>query len=144
MKFSRILALCMVAVMLVLSCASCAATAPTINVTLKITPNVDPEFPTLLEVQVPIKSENPTGLEAFVEGCIVNQVDYALTDDELSVLDIDEYPDIIGNDGVSRYWIFTLNGVEPEKGRASDIAIKDGDVIEYIYVEYIPEDTAAK
>ncbi len=144
MKFSRILALAVAAVMLVLTFASCNATAPTINVTLKITPNVDPEFPTILEVNVPIKSENPTVLEAFIEGCVVNQIDYTLTDDELGVLDIDEYPDTITDDGVSHYWIFTLNGTEPEAGRASDIAIKDGDVIEYIYIEYVPEDTSAE
>lgn len=143
MKFSRILALALAAVMAVMCLASCGAAAPTINVTLKISPNQDPDFPTILEVNVPIKSENPTVLEAFIEGCIVNQMDYTLTDDELGVLDIDEYPDTITEDGVSYYWIFTLNGVEPSAGRAADIAINDGDVIEYIYVEYVPEETAA-
>lgn len=143
MKFSRILAIALVAVMALVCLASCGATAPTINVTLKITPNQDPDFPTILEVNVPIKSENPTVLEAFIEGCIVNEIDYTLTDDELGVLDIDEYPDTITADGVSYYWIFTLNGTEPNAGRASDIAIKDGDVIEYVYISYVPEDTAA-
>lgn len=130
-------------IMLVLTLASCTATAPSINVTLKITPNVDPEFPTILEVDVPIKSTNPTVLEAFIEGCMVNGIDYTLTDDEKSVVDIDEYPDRVDDEtGVNYYWIYTVNGVEPESGMASDAVIADGDVIEYIYVSYIPEETA--
>ena len=143
MKMRRILGAVLAAVMLVLTFASCGATAPSINVTLKITPNVDPDFPTILEVNVPIKSDNPTVLEAFIEGCMVNGIDYTLTEDEKSVVDIDQYPDYIDEEtGTNYYWVYTVNGVEPEAGRASDAAIADGDVIEYIYVAYVPEDAA--
>ena len=143
MKMRRILGAVLAAVMLVLTFASCGATAPSINVTLKITPNVDPDFPTILEVNVPIKSDNPTVLEAFIEGCMVNGIDYTLTEDEKSVVDIDQYPDYIDEEtGTNYYWVYTVNGVEPESGRASDAAIADGDVIEYIYVAYVPEDAA--
>lgn len=139
MKMRRILGAVLAAVMVVLTLASCTATAPTINVTLKISPNVDPEFPTILDVAVPLKSTEPTVLEAFIEGCMVNSVDYTLTDDEKSVVDIDQYPDYIDEEtGINYFWTYTVNGVEPEAGRASDAALKDGDVIEYIYVAYDP------
>ncbi len=135
MKTMRIFAAMLAGIMLVLTLASCGAAAPTVNVTLKITPNVDPEFPTILEVNVPLKSEAPTVLDAFIEGCVANSIDYTLTDDEMSVVDIDEYLDHKDEaTGDNYYWIYTVNGVEPTAGRACDITVADGDVVEYIYI----------
>ncbi len=143
MKMRRVFCAALAALMTVLTFASCTATAPTINVTLKISPNVDPDFPTILEVNVPLKSTDPTVLEAFIEGCMVNSIDYTLTDDEKSVVDIDQYPDYVDTEtGTNYYWIYTVNGVEPGAGRAADASVADGDVIEYIYVAYVPDEIA--
>ena len=135
MKTRRIFAAVLAGIMLVLTFASCGANAPAINVTLKITPNVDPEFPTIREVNVPLKGEAPTVLDAFIEGCVANSIDYTLTDDEKSVVDVDEYLDHRDEaTGDNYYWIYTVNGEEPKAGRACDINVADGDVIEYIYI----------
>lgn len=135
----RILALVLACIMAVLCLASCGATAPTITVTLKINCN-DPEFPIILDVPVEIKSKNPTVLEAFAEGCIVNGMDYQLDESGESVLDIDEYIDYKDEEtNTTYYWYYTINGKEPTSGKAADNAIADGDVIEYIYEAYTPE-----
>lgn len=137
MKFTRVLALVLVGIMAVLCMASCGA--ETINVNLKINCG-DPEFPIILDVEVPLKANDPTVLQAFVEGCILNQMDYTLTEDEESVKDIDVYKDYVDTEtNTTYYWYYTINGAEPTSGKAADNTVSDGDVIEYIYTEYIPE-----
>lgn len=140
MKLTRILALALVGVMAVLCLASCGATAPTITVTLKINCG-DPSFPVILDVPVAIKSENPTVLEAFIEGCVVNEMDYSLDASEEFVVDIDQYKDYTDAEtNTTYYWYFTVNGEEPKSGKAVNTPIADGDVIEYIYTSFVPEE----
>lgn len=137
MKFTRILALALVAIMATLCLASCGA--ETIHVNLKINCG-DPEFPVILDVQVPIKGNDPTVLQAFIEGCILNGMDYTLTEDEESVKDIDIYKDYVDTEtNTTYYWNYTVNGVELS-GKAADNVIADGDTIEYIYTSYVPEE----
>ncbi len=137
MKFTRILALALVAIMAALCLASCGA--ETINVNLRINCN-DPDFPIILDVKVPLKSNDPTVLQAFVEGCILNEMDYTLTEDEESVKDIDIYKDYVDTEtNTTYYWYYTINGAEPTSGRAADNLVADGDTVEFIYTSYVPD-----
>ena len=117
MKLTRILTLMIVGVFFVLALASCSATAPEIKVTLRIVAD-DPENP-ILDTEVTLQSENPTVLEAFQEGCIVNEISYTLTDAEDSVKDITDYKDYTDENGLVHYWMYYINDVEPKIGRAS-------------------------
>ena len=138
MKLTRIFALVLAGIMAVLCMASCGV--QTINVNLKINCG-DPDFPIILDVDVPIKSADPTVLQAFIEGCIINQMDYTLTADEEAVKDIDIYKDYVDTEtNTTYYWYYTINGEEPTSGKAADNAVADGDVIEYIYTAYVPEE----
>ncbi len=129
MKFTRVLALIVAGVILACTFASCGAAAPITKVTLKIIGD-DPTDP-ILETEVEVQDEAPTVLMAFVEGCIVNEVAYTLTDTEDSVLDIEEYKEYTDEEGNIHFWTYYINGETPQGGRANTIAIKEGDVIEY-------------
>ncbi len=139
MKFSRVLTLAVAGIMLALCLASCGAVAPEINVTVKIVAGEE----TILDAVVPIQSNEPTVLEAFQEACIVNEIDYVLTEDGASVLDIEEYKDLsaeASGDGLVYYWMYLLNDQEPKSGKANTNLIADGDVITYQYDSFDPED----
>ena len=141
MKFTRVLALILVGIMSVLALASCGeAAAPEITVTLKIIAD-DPEEP-ILNTEVKVQSHNPTVLEAFREGCQLNDVAYDLTEAEDSVLNIKDYKDYTENDtGIAHYWMYYINDVEPTSGKANANAIADGDVITYTYVTFDPAES---
>ena len=117
MKLTRILTLMIVGVFFVLALASCSATAPEIKVTLRIVAD-DPENP-ILDTEVTLQSENPTVLEAFQEGCIVNEISYTLTDAEDSVKDFTDYKDYTDENGLVHYWMYYINDVEPTSGKAN-------------------------
>ena len=140
MKLTRILTLMIVGVFFVLALASCSATAPEIKVTLRIVAD-DPENP-ILDTEVTLQSENPAVLEAFQEGCIVNEISYTLTDAEDSVKDITDYKDYTDENGLVHYWMYYINDVEPTSGKANVNPIADGDVILYEYVTFDPEAAA--
>ena len=139
MKLSRIFAMALAGLMLVVVLASCSAAAEPITVTLKVNCG-DPEFPVILEVPVELQSNNPTVLDAVIEGFTINEIDYTLDSANESVVDIDEYKDYTDTEtNTTYYWYYTVNGVEPTTGKAYDNAVADGDVIEYIYTSFIPE-----
>ena len=142
MKLTRILSLMIVGVFFVLALASCGATAPEITVTLRIIAD-DPENP-ILDTPVKIQSENPTVLEAFQEGCIVNEISYTLTEAGDSVKDIADYKDYTDENGLVHYWMYYINDVEPSSGKANVNTIADGDVILYEYVTFEPEVTGGE
>ena len=127
MKLTRILTLMIVGVFFVLALASCSATAPEIKVTLRIVAD-DPE--------------NPTVLEAFQEGCIVNEISYTLTDAEDSLKDISDYKDYTDENGLVHYWMYYIKDVGPTSGKANVNPVADGDVILYEYVTFDPESAA--
>ena len=136
MKLTRVLSLMIVGVMLVFSLASCTATAEPITVTLKII--ADESADPVLNTEVTIQSDNPTVLDAFLEGCIVNEISYSRSAANDSVLDIEEYKDYTDADGLVHYWMYYINDVEPTSGKANANAIADGDVITYYYVTFDP------
>ena len=130
MKFTRISALALALIMAALCFVSCGA--KTINVDLKINCG-DADVPVILDVKVPIKSNDPTVLQVFVEGCLLNDMDYTLTDDEKSVKDIDV------ETNTTYYWNYTVNGKELT-GKAADNIVADGDVIEFTYTSFSPDE----
>jgi len=141
MKLTRILTLALAFVMLALCAVSCGEPKIKVNVTVKIIAD-DPANP-VLDTPITIESTNPTVLEAVREALIVNEIPYNLTEDESSILDIQDYKDLAANqsgDGLVYYWMYYLNGEEPVSGKAADNPIAEGDVIEYVYSSFNPED----
>lgn len=136
MKFTRVLALAIAVIMAALCFVSCGA--QTINVNLKIDCG-DADVPVILDVKVPMKSNDPTVLQTFIEGCLLNEMAYTLTANENSVKSIDVYDDYTDEEGVSYFWTFTVNG-EELPGFATDIVVADGDTIEYTYTSFSPDE----
>ena len=136
MKFTRVLSLMLVGVMLALSFSSCGSTATEITVTLKIVAD-DPDTP-ILNTEVKLNTANPTVLDAFVEGCSVNEITYKLSSDDAAVQDIKDFKDYTDADGIAHYWMYYVNDVEPTAGKANDNSIANGDVILYKYVSFDP------
>lgn len=139
MKLTRILTLALAFVMLALCAVSCGEPKIKVNVTVKIIAD-NPDEP-ILDTPITIESTNPTVLEAVREALIVNEIPYNLTDDQSSILDIQDYKDLAANqsgDGLVYYWMYYLNDVEPTTGKAVDNAIAEGDVITYVYSSFDP------
>ncbi|MBQ8509064.1 MAG: hypothetical protein IJ493_04070 [Clostridia bacterium] len=138
MKFTRVLTLLMVGILVALSLGSCSSgpAAPITTVTLIIENPDDPENP-ILNTTVEVQDENPTVLMAFQEGCIANEISYVLTDAEDSVRDIKDYKDVTV-DGLTYYWIYLIDGVEPTQGKANANAISEGQTITYQYIVFDP------
>jgi len=139
MKLTRILTLALAFVMLALCAVSCGEPKIKVNVTVKIIAD-NPNEP-ILDTPITIESTNPTVLEAVREALIVNEIPYNLTDDQSSILDIQDYKDLAANqsgDGLVYYWMYYLNDVEPTTGKAVDNAIAEGDVITYVYSSFDP------
>ena len=138
MKFTRVLALALAAVCVLLTFASCGnVTAPKINVTVKIIGD-DPEEP-ILDTVVEVQDAAPTVLMAFREACERNEIPYDLTEGEDSVLNVKDFKDYTENEtGIAHYWMYYINDVEPTSGKANVNAIADGDVITYMYVTFDP------
>ena len=139
MKLTRILTLALAFVMLALCAVSCGEPKIKVNVTVKILAD-NPDEP-ILDTPITIESTNPTVLEAVREALIVNEIPYNLTDDQSSILDIQDYKDLAANqsgDGLVYYWMYYLNDVEPTTGKAVDNAIAEGDVITYVYSSFDP------
>ena len=139
MKLTRILTLALAFVMLALCAVSCGEPKIKVNVTVKIIAD-NPDEP-ILDTPITIESTNPTVLEAVREALIVNEIPYNLTDDQSSILDIQDYKDLAANqsgDGLVYYWMYYLNDVEPTSGKAVDNEIAEGDVITYVYSSFDP------
>ncbi len=136
MKLTRILSLVLAGILLVCALGSCGVAAPIIHVTLIIEDPNDPELP-ILNTEVELQTENPMVLDAFQEGCIVNEIAYTLTQDGSSVKDIKDYADCTKN-GLTYYWFYLINDVEPLSGKANANPINDGDKITYQYMEFDP------
>lgn len=138
MKFTRVLALALAAVCVLLTFASCGnVTAPKINVTVKIIGD-DPEEP-ILDTVVEVQDAAPTVLMAFREACELNEIAYDLTEGEDSVLNVKDFKDYTEKEtGIAHYWMYYINDVEPTSGKANVNAIADGDVITYMYVTFDP------
>ena len=139
MKLTRILTLALAFVMLALCAVSCGEPKVKVNVTVKIIAD-NPDEP-ILDTPITIESTKPTVLEAVREALIVNEIPYNLTDDQSSILDIQDYKDLAANqsgDGLVYYWMYYLNDVEPTSGKAVDNEIAEGDVITYVYSSFDP------
>ncbi len=138
MKLSRVLAIAMAGIMLVLTLASCGAEP--IEVTVKVTPDINDANSTIVDMSVSLNMANPTVLDALIEACTAAEYEYTLDNAAQSVVDIDVYKDYTDSEtNTTYYWYYTINGEEPTSGKAAENAVADGDVVEYIYTSYIPE-----
>ncbi len=86
-------------------------------------------------VSIPITysgDEQISVLRAIIEACENVGLNHTEDDQGLSLVSLkDDYKNAAANDGTSRqfFWSYTINGVEPEGGRAGTNYVKDGDVI---------------
>ncbi len=148
MKFTRILALALVGVMLALSMVSCGGSDVT-NVKLKISvPSEDDPTKTTdffadgtIDVEVPGK--NPT----VVDVLRVTEGDYDIVYDieesengRTTLKGVDDYKTYTDEEtGLYYAWHFTINGEIPE-GHAGALTVAEGDVIEYIFEQVDTEE----
>ena len=136
MKFTRILALVLVGVMLALSMASCGG-ASTTSVTFKVTIKETGEQ--IADVVVEVPGKEPTILDAIALASERCEFTYELNNSGTSVESIGDYAMIYDEETGYHYsWYFTLNGAEPESS-ASITVLSQDDVIEYIYDGYNPK-----
>ncbi len=79
------------------------------------------------------EGEQVSALAAFKNAAAEYDLDYTLDKTGKSVSIINDYKGFSEKDEngeyVTYFWSYTINGVEPETGRADDNMVKDGDVI---------------
>lgn len=143
MKKTRIAVLVLAFVMLLGVFASCANVP---KITVKIT-FLGLNNETIVETYTAeIKKENPTVLDAVnaVSDAYATNEEYAnitMNADGTAVKDVDNCKEDLTPDSnnMIKYWMFYLNGDEP-KGDIDEIAIADGDVIVFQYVQEAVEE----
>lgn len=135
MKFKRILSITLVMLFIIGTLSSCVTDATEISVTLSIKAGDDKIF----NSKIKVNTESPTVIDAVNEAIATYGLNIDLDANGNSVVKINNYNDT-EIDGISYYWMYTINGVEPTTGKASSNAIKDGDVIEYIFYSSDPGD----
>jgi hypothetical protein len=134
-KFKRILSITLVMLFIIGTLSSCVTNATEISVTLSIKAGDDKIF----NSKIKVNTESPTVIDAVNEAIATYGLNIDLDANGNSVVKINNYNDT-EIDGISYYWMYTINGVEPTTGKASSNAIKDGDVIEYIFYSSDPGD----
>ncbi len=134
----KIAALALALVMVCLALASCGA--PKVTANCKISFIIDGEY--ILQ-EFPVEAvgteENPpTVLQAAREALQMVEYNYALDDEELGFSSVSydgvDYTTGIDADGNICYWGYTVNGEEPEKGRAGSNAVLEGQNIVFTYI----------
>ncbi len=136
MKKMRVAALILSAVILGAAMVSCGNKAEKVSVKSTISVVVDGEtkFGPVEVVSEGTAEAVPTVLQAAQEAFIANEVPYEVTDTSLKSVTLDGTVYAGGSDAVNIYtWLYTINGEEPEAGRASTIAVNEGDDIVFNY-----------
>ncbi len=79
------------------------------------------------------EGEQVSALDAFINACAEYDIGYTLDSTGKSVSVVSDYKGFLGKDAdgnnVTFFWSYTINGVEPTSGRASDNYVKDGDKV---------------
>lgn len=132
MKIKKIVAIIAASAMLALCLVSCGGAAADINVNVKIVTN-DAEHPDLLDTTLTVPGDAKI-LDIIDEACRENDIAVTYTEDDDAIQMIGIYDSVEGEGGVSYYWTYTVNGREV-LGSAADNTLKDGDTLEYKYVE---------
>ncbi len=82
------------------------------------------------------EGEQVSALDAFINACAEYDIGYTLDSTGKSVSVVSDYKGFLGKDAdgnnLTFFWSYTINGVEPTSGRASDNFVKDGDKIVFI------------
>ena len=137
MKKFKIIALVLAIAMLSACLIGCGSKK--IKVEAKIGVYVGEEFilnPFSVTVQ---NTEAPTILQAVREALELNGIEYESDDMGIKSIAGNAYK----NDGTTTcFWTYTINGEEPDSGRAGNTPINEGDVIIYVYQQESNEDLA--
>lgn len=135
MNLKKILVLSLVIIFTFGVFSSCVTNATEITVNLIIKAGDDRIFSS----NVKVNAENPTVIDAVNEAIATYELNITLDPNGNSIAKVKNYNDTT-IDGISYYWMYTINGVEPTTGKASSNAIADGDKIEYIFYSSDPGD----
>lgn len=135
MKLKEILLFMLVIVFTLGTLSSCVTSTTEITVNLTIKAGDDKIF----NSKVKVNSESPTVISAVNESIATYGLNITLDANGNSVTKVNNYNDT-EIDGITYYWMYTINGVEPTTGKASSNAIADGDAIEYIFYSSDPGD----
>ncbi len=135
MNFKKILLFSLVIIFTLGVFGSCVTTTSEITVDLVIRAGDDRIFSS----KVKVNTENPTVIDAVNEAIATYELNITLDPNGNSVTKVKNYFDT-EIEGITYYWMYTINDVEPTTGKASSNAIADGDKIEYIFYSSDPGD----
>jgi|BioPla2DNA2_1021312.scaffolds.fasta_scaffold51956_2 hypothetical protein len=127
----KVLILLLAATIVFTMLTSCATTVEEINVTLIITAGEEE----ILNQVIPMNYKDPTVLMLVKEAAVLYEIPVVYNENDDSVLHIGEY-EAKDVENITYFWEYMINDVLPENttgGKANAQAIKDGDVIHYIY-----------
>ncbi len=133
MKKIRIASLVIAIMMLCVCFASCGGSSNQVN--CKISIAVNGEY-IVDHVECPVKSEAPVVMDALELALEYLGVDYELGSTNLKRIVVDGVEYAEGPDAANenhRFWVYTANGVEPDKGSAAVNALNEGDDIVFTY-----------
>ena len=127
----RILALMLVCVFALSAFCSCATIEPDVNVTLKFVTGDDVVFNQKIAV-APVDGQ-VTVIQAVNEAIAqFGLTDIVVSDNGYSITKAGIYKEGM-IDGMQFYWMYDINGVEPETGKANTNTVAEGDVITYTF-----------
>ncbi|MDD4773193.1 MAG: DUF4430 domain-containing protein [Eubacteriales bacterium] len=135
MNYKKILLFSLVMIFTLGVFSSCVTDSTQISVNLIIRAGDDRIFSS----EVKVNTENPTVIDAVREAIATYELDITLDSNGNSISKVKNYYDT-EIEGITYYWMYTINGVEPTTGKASSNVIADGDKIEYIFYSSDPGD----
>ncbi len=135
MSFQRVILFSLVLIFLIGIFSSCVTDSSEITVNLVIKAGDDRIFSSNIKVN----TENPTVINAVNEAIATYELNITLDPGGNSITKVNNYYDT-EIDGITYYWMYFINDVEPTTGKASSNTIKDGDKIQYVFYSSDPGD----
>ena len=144
MKLTKILAVVIAAVMLVIGCVSCAEAEKKVTVTLEFKGGICSKNANLFKFPITLKvsadDENgPSVLDVLHKFQDDNDVELKFENDVTLI----SYAGLEKGDKEDKtyMWEFLINGESPKAGKADTNYVKDGDVITYQFIEGVTNES---
>ena len=135
MNFKKILSLVLVAIFALAAFSSCVTEeAAEVNVEITFEAGEDRVYKKTVAVPDEDGDGKVSVLDVVKEAVsITESLTITYNTAGSSVKDVANYTECTKDDK-DFYWVYTINGVEPEKGKAADNMVVEGDVILYTFV----------
>lgn len=130
-NIKKIIALVLVAVFALSVCSSCVTDAAEIKVTLKIVAGDDNIFNKEIGVSDP-DGDGATIIEVVKEAVAQYELQVSFDASEKSLTGVKNYKECT-IDEIPYFWNYTINGEEPQSGRAGDNYVNDGGVVVFTF-----------